>query len=165
LHDPDAGQVLIDGVDVASVSLHSLRSQIGIVPQHVLLFNGTVRDNIAYGLLDARPSDIERAAHLAHADEFIRALPEGYDTPMGDNGVRLSGGQRQRIALARALLKNPRILILDEATSMFDPDSEREFIERARDAVKLATVIVITHRPATLAMADRIIELSEGRLA
>jgi ATP-binding cassette, subfamily B, bacterial len=165
LHEPDAGRVLVDGVDIASVSLHSLRTQIGIVPQHVLLFNGSIRDNIAYGMLDATHADIERAAHLAHADEFVRGLPQGFDTQVGDNGVRLSGGQRQRIALARALLKNPRILILDEATSMFDPESEQLFIARARDAIQLATVIIITHRPATLAMADRTVEISEGRIA
>lgn len=157
LHDPDAGQILIDGDDIADVSLASLRGQIGVVPQHVLLFNGTVRDNIGYGSLDAGQAAIEQAARLARAHNFILRLPQGYDTLIGDQGIRLSGGQRQRIALARALLKDPPILILDEATAMFDPEGEREFLEASRDALKNRTVILITHRPASLALADRVL--------
>ena len=159
LHDPQSGQILIDGTDIASVSLESLRRRIGVVPQHVLLFNGSVRDNIAYGRFDADDAAVERAAKLAQAHDFIVALPQGYDTFIGDQGVRLSGGQRQRIALARALLKDPPILILDEATAMFDPEGEARFIEGCRATLGGKTVLLITHRPASLALADRVVRL------
>jgi ATP-binding cassette subfamily B protein len=161
LHEPDSGQIFIDGMDIAGASLTSLRSQIGVVPQHVLLFNGSVRDNIGYGRDEAEAATIERAALLARAHDFILELPEGYDTLIGDQGVRLSGGQRQRLALARALLKNPPILILDEATAMFDPEGEKEFIEHCRDTLRERTVLLITHRPASLALADRVVRLGE----
>jgi ATP-binding cassette subfamily B protein len=162
--DPDGGRVLIDGVDVRSVSIASLRRQIGLVAQHVLLVNGSVRENIAYGRPDADQPSIEAAARAAQAHGFIGALPDAYETLIGDQGVRLSGGQRQRIALARALLKDPPILVLDEATSMFDPDGEAAFIEDCRDALTHRTVILITHRPASLALADRVLRLDAGRL-
>jgi subfamily B ATP-binding cassette protein MsbA len=164
LHKPGEGRITIDGADIATVSLASLRSQIGIVPQHVLLFNATVRENIAYGRVDATDVQIEAAARAARAHDFIGGLPAGYDTVIGDQGVRLSGGQRQRIALARALLKDPPILILDEATAMFDPEGEREFLEACRDLLATRTVLLITHRPAPLAMADRTIRLEGGRV-
>jgi len=164
LHEPEAGTIRIDGIDIADVSLHSLRSQIGIVPQHVLLFNGSVRDNIGYGRLDADEAAIEKAARTAQAHDFIVRLPQGYDTIIGDQGIRLSGGQRQRLALARALLKDPPILVLDEATAMFDPQSERSFIEDCHDTLRHRTVILITHRPASLALADRIVQLAGGRI-
>ena len=162
LHEPSEGIVLIDGIDISTISLHSLRSQIGIVPQHVLLFNATVRENIAYGRPEPTQADVETAAKAARAHDFIVQLPQGYDTLIGDRGVRLSGGQQQRLALARALLKNPPILILDEATAMFDPEGEREFLEACRDVLRQRTVLLITHRPASLRLADRMVRLEDG---
>jgi subfamily B ATP-binding cassette protein MsbA len=162
LQTPQSGQIFIDGHDISQVSLHSLRRQIGVVPQHVLLFNGTLRDNIAYGRPGADAHAIQAAAQMAQAHDFITGLPQGYDTVIGDEGVRLSGGQRQRVALARALLKNPPILILDEATAMFDPEGERLFVQACRDTFRERTVILITHRPASLALADRVLRLGDG---
>jgi ABC-type multidrug transport system fused ATPase/permease subunit len=162
--DPDDGRILVDGTDIRGVSIRSLRGQIGLVAQHVLLLNGTVRDNIAYGCPEAAIGEIEAAARLAQADAFIRQLPNGYDTLIGDQGIRLSGGQRQRVALARALLKAPPILILDEATAMFDPSGELDFIEHCRDVLAGRTVILITHRPASLALASRTFVMEKGRL-
>ncbi|MCX7139842.1 MAG: ABC transporter ATP-binding protein [Proteobacteria bacterium] len=164
LHEPSAGKILIDGIDTATVSLESLRRQIGVVPQHVLLFNATVRDNIAYGRPEPSPEEIEAAARAARAHDFISALPQGYDTMIGDRGVRLSGGQQQRLALARALLKDPPILILDEATAMFDPQGEAEFLQACHDTPRRRTVLLITHRPASLAAADRIVRMEQGRI-
>lgn len=162
LHDPDQGSILIDGIDIATVSLESLRRQVGVVPQHVLLFNASVRENIAYGRPDTDTPAIEAAARAARAHDFIMRLPRGYDTEIGDLGVRLSGGERQRLALARALLKDPPILILDEATAMFDPRGEEEFLQSCSAAFESRTVILITHRPASLAVADRIVRLERG---
>ena len=164
LHEPSAGKILIDGIDIATVSLASLRRQIGVVPQHVLLFNATVRDNIAYGRPEPGQAEIEAAAAAARAHDFIASLPQGYDTLIGDRGVRLSGGQQQRVALARALLKDPPILILDEATAMFDPQGEAEFLQACGDVFRRRTVLLITHRPASLAAADRIVRLEQGRI-
>ncbi len=162
LHVPSRGTIAIDGHDIAAVSLDSLRRQIGVVPQHVLLFNASVRDNIAYGRHEPTRTEVETAARLARAHDFIVVLPQGYDTVVGDRGVRLSGGQQQRLALARALLKDPPILILDEATAMFDPQGEIVFLEGARDALAGRTVLLITHRPASLAVADRIVRMEGG---
>jgi len=162
LHDPSAGRITIDGIDIAAVALPSLRSQIGVVPQHVLLFHASVRDNIAYGRDGVDQAAIEAAARAAQAHEFIAALPQGYDTLVGDRGIRLSGGQQQRVALARALLKDPPILILDEATALFDPQGEADFLRTCREALSQRTVILITHRQASLAAADRVILLREG---
>ena len=164
LHERGAGTIAIDGHDIATASLESLRRQIGVVPQHVLLFNASVRDNIAYGRHEPSQAGIEKAARLARAHDFIVELPQGYDTPIGDRGVRLSGGQQQRLALARALLKDPPILILDEATAMFDPQGEIEFLEGAREALAGRTVLLITHRPASLAVAARIVRMEGGKV-
>lgn len=158
--EPQNGRVLIDGIDIAQVGLTNLRKQIAVVPQHVFLLNGTVRDNIGYGGSGSSDADVVHAAQLAQAHRFIVMLPGGYDTIIGDHGVRLSGGQRQRIALARALLKNPAILILDEATSMFDPAAELDFLNDCRDVLRARTVLLISHRPASLALADRVVRLS-----
>lgn len=164
LHEVTSGTITIDGIDITTVTLHSLRQQIGVVPQHVLLFNASVRDNIAYGRPEPTRAQVEAAARLARAHDFIVQLPHGYDTSIGDRGVRLSGGQQQRIALARALLKDPPILILDEATAMFDPRGEAEFLEGSREALAGRTVLLITHRPASLAIAHRIVRVEGGRI-
>lgn len=162
--DPQAGSVRIDGNDISQISLTSLRACIGLVPQTILLVNGTIRENIAFGETDPDPQAIRAAAEAARAHEFISALPDGYETRIGEGGVKLSGGQQQRIALARALLKDPPILVLDEATSMFDPDGEEEFLTLAEDTFRGRTVILITHRTASLACADRVLHLAHGRI-
>lgn len=163
--EPDRGRILIDGMDISEVSLHSLRGQIGLVPQHTLLLNASVAENIAYGLPGAEMSAIRAAAVAARADEFIQALPEAYDTLIGDQGVRLSGGQRQRISLARTLLKDPPIIVLDEATSMFDPQGEKDFLAECADILAGKTVLMITHRPVALSIADRVVEMRDGQIA
>jgi subfamily B ATP-binding cassette protein MsbA len=165
LYAPSEGRILIDDIDIAKVSLTSLRRQIGIVPQHVLLFNASISDNIAYGRAAATQQEIEAAARVARAHDFIVQLPGGYNALIGDRGVRLSGGQQQRVALARALIKDPPILILDEATAMFDPQGELEFLDECRNIFSHRTVILITHRPASLAIADRIVRMEGGNAA
>jgi ATP-binding cassette subfamily B protein len=157
-----SGKILIDGTDISTVSLASLRTQIGLVPQSVLLFNRSVRDNIAYGRPNATQYGIEEAAHVAGAHDFIIGLPDGYETTIGERGVTLSGGQQQRIALARALLTDPPILILDEATAMFDPAGEDEFVALSEATLTDRTVLLITHRAASLALADRIVLIERG---
>lgn len=164
LAELQSGLISIDGTDIRSVAVHSLRRQIGLVAQHTLLMNGTVAENIAYGKPGARPEEIARAARAAHAHEFISRLPRGYDNVIGEQGLQLSGGQRQRIALARSLLLDPQVLILDEATSMFDPATEERFVAEYHQALQEKTVLLITHRPASLALADRVIHLEEGRV-
>lgn len=164
LVEPQGGTVAIGGHDVRDFRLAALRGQIGLVAQQVMLFNATIAGNIAYGQAAASREAIERAARAARAHDFISALPQGYDTVIGDQGVKLSGGQKQRIALARALLKDPPILILDEATAMFDPEGEAEFIAACREVLARRTVIMITHRPASLALADRVLRLEAGKI-
>jgi ABC-type multidrug transport system fused ATPase/permease subunit len=160
--DPDEGRILLDGTDLRALTLSNLRAHVGLVAQHVLLFNATVAENIAYGRAGATQDAIERAARAARAHDFIVALPQGYGTVVGDQGVRLSGGQKQRIALARALLKDPPVLVLDEATAMFDPEGEAEFIAECHEVLHSRTVLMITHRPASLALADRVVRIESG---
>ena len=160
--DPSAGRILLDGVDLREATLASLRAQIALVAQETFLFNDTVRANIAYGLPDVPPDRLHAAAQAARADGFIRELPQGYDTVVGERGVTLSGGQRQRLAIARALLKDAPILLLDEATSALDTESERE-VQRALDRLmEKRTCLVIAHRLSTIRHATRIAVLSQG---
>lgn len=164
-YEPTAGEVRLDGRDIRTIQLQALRRQFGLVPQRPLLFNGTIRDNIAFGFEGADDATIEQAARLAQAHGFIAGLALGYQTEIGDHGVRLSGGQRQRIALARALLPDPPVLVFDEATSMFDLDGESAFIASCEQALKGRTVILITHRPASLALAERLIRVEHGKVS
>ena len=158
------GQILLEGVDIASMPLHDLRGRIGVVAQDTLLFNDTVAANIAFGRPDATRAEIEQAARDAQAHEFISALPQGYDTPLGEGGSLLSGGQRQRISIARALLRNPALLILDEATSALDTESERLLQATLNEVLRGRTAIVIAHRLSTIAGADCIAVLDHGRV-
>jgi ABC-type multidrug transport system fused ATPase/permease subunit len=164
-YDPTAGRILIDGADVRDYTLHGIRRQIAFVLQDTVLFRGTVRDNIAYGRSDATDEEIIAAARLANADEFIVRMPRGYDTPIGERGVTLSGGQRQRIGIARALIRNAPILILDEPTAALDSESEKLVMEGLERLMKGRTVITITHRLNTIRDADTIIVLHDGVVA
>jgi len=163
-YDPIKGRILIDGVDIRQITLKSLRQQIGIVTQETILFNDTIRANIAYGKPEASQEEIERAAIQAHAQDFIQRFPLGYNTVIGDRGTKLSGGERQRVAIARALLKNPPILILDEATSQLDLESERLVQEALNRLIEGRTVFVIAHRLSTIRNAQIIVVLDEGRI-
>ncbi len=162
--DPQSGRVLIDGVDVSKADLDALRKRCSLVPQDVALFADTVAENIRYGSADVSKEAVEAAAIAAHADSFIRNLPNGYDTQLGERGVTLSGGQRQRIALARAILRDAPILLLDEATSALDAESEQEVQKALVGVMKGRTTIVIAHRLATVKQADRIIVVEDGRI-
>jgi subfamily B ATP-binding cassette protein MsbA len=163
-YDVSSGAILVDDLDTRSVRLRDLRGAIGVVPQETTLFGGTIRENIAYGKLGASDDEIKAVARAAHAHEFIVEFPDGYDTIVGERGVKLSGGQRQRIAIARALLKNPAILILDEATSSLDSESERLVQEALETLMRGRTTFVIAHRLSTVRRADRIVVLDEGRI-
>lgn len=163
-YDPQQGCVVIDGVPVAALDLHDLRRHIALVPQEPVIFSASAMDNIRYGRPDASDEDVIAAARAAFADEFLRALPEGYATFLGERGVRLSGGQRQRIAIARAMLKDAPLLLLDEATSALDAQSERMVQAALESAMKDRTTLVIAHRLATVQRADRIVVLDHGRI-
>jgi len=163
-YDPTAGRILLDGVPIPDLALHALRQNIGIVPQEPVIFSSSALENIRYGRPDATDAEVHAAAQAAFADDFIRALPEGYDTFLGERGVRLSGGQRQRIAIARAMLKNPPLLLLDEATSALDAESERMVQAALESAMRDRTTLVIAHRLATVQQADRIVVIDHGRL-
>ncbi len=164
-YDVKSGRILVDGVDVRDLTVQSLRAQIGIVTQHTFLFNDTIRNNIAYGDPERDMDAIIAAAKAAHADEFIDAMPNGYDSEIGELGLQLSGGQRQRLAIARALLKNAPILILDEATSSLDADSERSVQDALETLMRTRTTIVIAHRLSTIRKADRIVVMVDGAIA
>ncbi|MEG3900640.1 ABC transporter ATP-binding protein [Microcoleus sp. B4-C5] len=163
-YDPQAGQILIDGIDIQDVTLNTLRRQIGIVPQETILFSGTIAQNIAFGQSYYELKDVQKAAEIANAHQFISEFPDGYQTWVGERGVNLSGGQKQRIAIARAVLLNPRILILDEATSALDSESEGLVQEALERLMRDRTVFIIAHRLATVRRADRILVLEKGRI-
>jgi subfamily B ATP-binding cassette protein MsbA len=163
-YDPDTGRVTVDGYDVRAVTQRSLRSQIGVVLQDAFLFNGSVADNIRYGKSEATDQEVEDAARAANAHEFIQGLPDGYDTQIGERGVKLSGGQKQRISIARALLADRRILILDEATSMVDSEAEYQIQKALERLMQGRTTFVIAHRLSTVKSADRIVALEDGRV-
>ena len=163
-HDPSAGRIQLGGVDLPDLNLQMLRRAIGLVPQQVVVFSGTALENIRYGVAEASEAEVEAAARAAHAHDFIAALPQGYHTHLGERGVALSGGQRQRIAIARALLKSPQLLLLDEATASLDAESERLVQQALEQLGQDRTVVVIAHRLATVRRADRILVLDQGRL-
>ncbi|MCM3160047.1 ABC transporter ATP-binding protein [Metabacillus litoralis] len=164
-YDVESGEIKIDGIDIRNMTKHSLRSQIGIVQQDVFLFTGTLRENIAYGKLNATQEEIAEAAKRAHLESFIESLPFGYDTQIGERGLKLSGGQKQRIAIARMFLKNPPILILDEATSALDTETELIIQKALTELSKNRTTLVIAHRLATIRNADRIVVVTEDGIA
>jgi subfamily B ATP-binding cassette protein MsbA len=164
-YDTTSGSVLVDGMDVRECNLRDLRHNVALVSQDVLLFNDSIRNNIAFGMENPDPKAVEKAAHIAYVDEFASVLPQGLDTLVGDRGSLLSGGQRQRIAIARALLKDAPILILDEATSALDNESERRIQEALVELKRGRTTLIIAHRLSTIEHADEIIVMEEGRIS
>ncbi|MFP4079637.1 MAG: ABCB family ABC transporter ATP-binding protein/permease [Ectothiorhodospira sp.] len=163
-YEVDAGCIRVDGEDIRDLTQDSLRAAIGVVPQDTVLFNDTIHYNIAYGRPDATPEAVQRAARLAHLEGFIRSLPEGYDTRVGERGLKLSGGEKQRIAIARVLLKDPPLLVLDEATSSLDSQAERSILEALSEVAAQRTTLAIAHRLSTIRDADNILVLEEGRV-
>jgi subfamily B ATP-binding cassette protein MsbA len=164
-HDATSGRITVDGHDVRAVTVASLRALIGVVTQETLLFHDTVEYNVAYGRAGATREEVEQACRMAQAHEFVAALPQGYATEVGERGVKLSGGQRQRLAIARAFLKDPPLLILDEATSDLDAESEFLVQQALSELMKRRTVLVIAHRLATVRNADRVVVVHGGRIA
>jgi ATP-binding cassette subfamily B protein len=164
-YDVTEGRVCIDGRDIRDVTQDSLRAAIGVVPQDTVLFNDTIRYNIAYGSVGATQDQIEHAARLAQVHDFVMSLPDGYDTRVGERGLKLSGGEKQRVAIARTILKDPRILILDEATSALDTRTEQDIQAALRAVARDRTTLVIAHRLSTVVDADEIIVLQDGRVA
>jgi ATP-binding cassette subfamily B protein len=163
-YDPDGGRVLLDGVDLKDADPADVRQRIAMVPQETIIFAASARDNLRYGNWDATEDELWQAARDAHAEDFLRALPDGLDTYMGEGGARLSGGQRQRIAIARALLRDAPLLLLDEATSALDAESERLVQDALDRLMEQRTTIVIAHRLATVRAADRIVVMDQGRI-
>src|SRR5690349_22556517 len=162
LYDVSGGKILIDGQDLRDVTQTSLRAAIGMVPQDTVLFNDTIRYNIRYGRWEASDQEVEQAARLAQIDSFIRASPHGYDTEVGERGLKLSGGEKQRVAIARTILKSPPILVLDEATSALDSHTEKEIQDALQQVAHNRTTLVIAHRLSTIVGADEIIVLDDG---
>ncbi len=163
-YDPISGSIEVDGKDIKKINLKSLLSQIALVPQETFLFGGSILDNILYGKMDATEKEVREAAKAANAHQFIQELPEGYNTKIGERGIKLSGGQRQRIAIARAILKNPRILILDEGTSSLDNQSEALIQEALENLMAFRTTFIIAHRLTTVQYADRILVMDKGKI-
>jgi ATP-binding cassette subfamily B protein len=164
-YDASEGRVLVDGVDVRDVTRRSLRREIGVISQDPFLFSATVRENIGFGVRDATDAQIEAAARAAQAHEFVEGLPQGYDTVIGERGITLSGGQRQRLAIARALVIDPRILVLDVATASVDATTEANIRAGLAEAMRGRTTIIIAHRLSTIALADEVVVLDHGRIA
>jgi ATP-binding cassette subfamily B protein len=163
-YDVESGSIAIDGADIRDLKLRELRRNVGLVFEDTFLFSDSIRNNIAYGNLDATDEEIEEAAHLAQAAEFIDRLPDGYDTVVGEQGFSLSGGQRQRVAIARAVLMQPRVLILDDATSSVDARMEEEIRNALRRVMEGRTTLIVSHRLSTVALADQVVLLDEGRV-
>jgi ATP-binding cassette subfamily B protein len=163
-YDVNAGRILIDGQDIRKVTQASLRAAIGIVPQDTVLFNDNIYYNIAYGRPDATREEVLQAARSAHIHTFIESLPQGYDTMVGERGLKLSGGEKQRVAIARAILKNPAILIFDEATSALDSKSEKAIQDELRNVARNRTTLVIAHRLSTVVDAQQILVMDKGRI-
>jgi len=163
-YDPQQGRILIDGQDIRQLTQQSLKQSIALVDQETFLFNDTIRNNIRYGRPEATDGEVEKAASLAYADEFLSVMPEGYETVIGDRGVRLSGGQRQRICIARAILRDAPILLLDEATSALDTESEAMVQKALVNLMENRTTIVVAHRLSTVMHADKIVVLENGRI-
>jgi len=164
LYEPESGRILLDGMPIPELPLVDLRSSIAVVPQDTVLFNDTIANNIAFGKIGATREEIEAAAKLAHLDHFIASMPDGYDTRVGERGLKLSGGEKQRVAIARAALKRPLIYVFDEATSSLDSRTEREILQNLIDVAKTSTTVVIAHRLSTVAHADEIVVLDHGEI-
>jgi ATP-binding cassette subfamily B protein len=164
LFEPSHGRILLDGTRISDLALADLRGRIAVVPQDTILFNDTIAYNIAFGRFGSTQPDIERAAKLAHLHDFIMSLPEGYDTRVGERGVKLSGGEKQRVSIARAALKCPSIYVFDEATSSLDSNTEREILHNLQEISRFSTTLVIAHRLSTVVHADEIVVLDHGTI-
>jgi len=163
-YDPDEGRILLDGRDIRKIDLDSLRASIALVPQEPFIFSGTIKDNILFGNPEASMEDIVRAVKAAKLHEFIESLPDKYDTLIGERGITLSGGQRQRLAIARALVRNPKILLLDDPVSNLDAETERKLVEDLKEILKRRTALIVSQRPSLIALADRVVVLEGGRI-
>jgi ATP-binding cassette subfamily B protein len=164
LIEPDCGRILLDGTPTGDLPLSTVRQAIAVVPQDTVLFNETIGYNIAFGKAGSTQAEVEQAARLAHLHDFIMSLPEGYDTKVGERGVKLSGGEKQRVSIARAAIKRPRIYVFDEATSSLDSNTEREILRNLREISRFSTTLVIAHRLSTVVHADEIVVLEGGTI-